>query len=1127
MNPVTLSHPQPEELAAFISGQAGDDVATAISQHLADCEACRTMVDTLPPDTLLSLLRKGAEPLGAETDPAADAKRGTSEAATIAPSTITTCADVPAELADNPRYRVLELLGSGGMGAVYKAEHRRMERHVALKVLSPGLMTKPAMVERFQREMRAAARLAHPNIVTAHDADQAGDAHFLVMEFVEGMSLAQYVHERSRLPVAEACGYIRQAALGLQHAFERGMVHRDIKPHNLMLTPAGQVKILDFGLARLVRETSAESCAQGAGGQAPSAGLTEVGTLMGTADFIAPEQANDPRAADIRADIYSLGCTLYFLLTGRVPFPEGTSMDKLMAHAKKTPVSLGKLHSEVPADLARVVEKMMAKDPARRYQIPAEAARALEPFIGKRSPLAAFVRRHRRLATAAGVLAAMVVTATIIYVQTDNGEFIIETEGNARQPLAIMINENGLKIHDLAGKREYLLNVGKHTLPRGDYQIDVSELPDGVEFTTTAFAIRRGGQEKVTVRFRRKGNRQYLADGLRWFPADATFIAARDMRILKELSLQQLTVLSEMVHAPRGADATFLKLVRDAGKIDRVTFAYADGKGSSGRPRMFARLTGSIHHERLADLLRHQWPGAREAKRAGKENITIIDSTQGVAPAFAFIGETDILVATDLSKDGKHLEVLKQALELRSGKGTGLAGGLVPAGDKIPADAWAFFAGRPPEVFKNLFLFPALPRSILVTIHGTAPTRFHFEGQFASAADAAAFVKNATFLKGLGLGFVKSSLFSHFPKASGLLTKALNGLDVKSTGDRVSGGYDIPAGAMEAITEVVQKAPLSDVKKLLGGSPPEADGADAGLIKKFAPDDKLIGHERVTFTPEYGGWRIEPEQPCTIPLYEIANPSAEDCVVTYRARLKTHKVQGRAYLEMHCRLPGKGEFFSRGLFNPVSGTTDWIDREIPFYLEKGQRPDLIKLNLVIEGTPEAPLGRVWIKEVEVCRAPLPAMDLFAKDLGKRIKAFRPTDKTVTADRVVRDGDGWRIDSREKEFRTVHLFEVPNPGVDNCLLLYRLQMKTKLLGTAYQEMWCRFPKAADDAPIEGDFFSKGFNRVVSGNTDWTTYVIHFHLEKNQRPDPVRLDLVVGGMGQVWIKNVELVQVPLAP
>src|SRR5207248_7850541 len=172
------------------------------------------------------------------------------------------------------------------------ARHRLMERFVALKVMSPELMHRPAAVERFQREVRAAAQLSHPNIVTAFDAEQAGGSHFLVMEFIEGTSLARLVADEGPLPVARACDCVRQAALGLQHACEQGMVHRDIKPHNLMLTPAGQVKILDFGLARFVREAAAEAPADGAASPdgARAAGLTQAGSVMGTADFLAPEQ---------------------------------------------------------------------------------------------------------------------------------------------------------------------------------------------------------------------------------------------------------------------------------------------------------------------------------------------------------------------------------------------------------------------------------------------------------------------------------------------------------------------------------------------------------------------------------------------------------------------------------------------------------------------------------------------------------------------------------------------------------------------------------------------------------------------------------------------------------------------
>ncbi|HKB41714.1 MAG TPA: serine/threonine-protein kinase, partial [Gemmataceae bacterium] len=285
-----------------------------------------------------------------------------------------------------------------------------MGRLVALKVINPRLVASPQAVERFRREVRAAARLAHPNIVAAYDADQAGGTHFLVMEYVEGATLAQLIAEKGRLAVARACDYARQAAWGLQHAFEQGMVHRDVKPQNLMLTPGGRVKVLDFGLARFATESiptgapdpaevTTDAAPRPEGVRAPLEPLTRTGVVMGTPDYIAPEQAADPHLADTRADIYSLGCTLYELLAGRPPFPERSVVDKVMAHAERTLPPLGEVRGDVPPRLARVVQRMMAKDPARRYQTPAEAAEALTPFAA--APQAA--SRGRLLLALAGL----------------------------------------------------------------------------------------------------------------------------------------------------------------------------------------------------------------------------------------------------------------------------------------------------------------------------------------------------------------------------------------------------------------------------------------------------------------------------------------------------------------------------------------------------------------------------------------------------------------------------------------------------------------------------------------------------------------------------------------------------
>jgi serine/threonine protein kinase/WD40 repeat protein len=269
-------------------------------------------------------------------------------------------------------YQLLKRIGQGGMGQVYKARHVLMDRIVALKVIRTDRMDHPESLNRFRREMQAAAKLVHPNVVHSYDAGQAGEVYFLAMEYIEGTDLKELLNQRGRLPPSEACECIRQTALGLQHAHERGLVHRDIKPSNLIRASSGNVvKVLDLGLARL--RTRLEQ-------DATTSGLTGEGLMMGTPDYIAPEQAIDSRSADIRSDIYSLGCTLYQLLTGQPPFPGGALAEKLLRHQQSEPQAVESLAGDVPEGLARVVRRMMAKKPQDRYQTPQEVADALAPF---------------------------------------------------------------------------------------------------------------------------------------------------------------------------------------------------------------------------------------------------------------------------------------------------------------------------------------------------------------------------------------------------------------------------------------------------------------------------------------------------------------------------------------------------------------------------------------------------------------------------------------------------------------------------------------------------------------------------------------------------------------------------
>jgi len=269
------------------------------------------------------------------------------------------------------QYDLLFKLGEGGMGQVFKARHRLMDQVVALKIIHSSNLNRSDAVERFHREIRALSKLTHPNIVRAQYADFVDGKHFLVMEYVAGPNLAEVVRDRGPLPVAEACAYIQQTAQGLQHAHEQGLVHRDIKPSNLLLAPGGLVKMLDLGLA-LIRE-----------GPTKTQELTATGQVFGTYDYMAPEQWDDSHGVDIRADLYSLGCTLHYLLTGHPPFagPEyASAFKKMRAHTSLPVPPIRQARADVPQAAETILDRLLAKEPTKRFGSPAELADALQPI---------------------------------------------------------------------------------------------------------------------------------------------------------------------------------------------------------------------------------------------------------------------------------------------------------------------------------------------------------------------------------------------------------------------------------------------------------------------------------------------------------------------------------------------------------------------------------------------------------------------------------------------------------------------------------------------------------------------------------------------------------------------------
>jgi WD40 repeat protein/serine/threonine protein kinase len=328
------------------------------------------------------------QPAMAVTTATDEAEPAGSTRATSAPPRL--AGSLPAELANHPDYEIIRELGLGGMGVVYLAHNRIMDRDEVLKVIGQHIVEQPGVLDRFLREIRAVGKLRHPNIVSAYTAFRCGGGLVFAMEYVDGLDLRRMVKAKGPMPVVHACYFAHQAALGLQHAHEEGLVHRDIKPANLMLSRRKNravIKVLDFGLSKAVSEQNARELGISMPTLPINFGehLTCTGEMLGTPDFIAPEQIVDSQRADIRADIYSLGCTLYFLLSGRPPFQATSIRDTLQAHQSLDAPLLSSVRPEVPAELSEVVAKMLRKEPDHRFQTPSEVAGVLAPFFRRPS----------------------------------------------------------------------------------------------------------------------------------------------------------------------------------------------------------------------------------------------------------------------------------------------------------------------------------------------------------------------------------------------------------------------------------------------------------------------------------------------------------------------------------------------------------------------------------------------------------------------------------------------------------------------------------------------------------------------------------------------------------------------
>jgi formylglycine-generating enzyme required for sulfatase activity/serine/threonine protein kinase len=529
-------HPSREHLTGLVYGTLAEDEADGVAEHVDQCPACEETVRGLEAksDTYIASLRTPAAP-----DPysqESDCERLISRIEKIGqePSFATQDAvaagqEAVGQLGQIGQYPLLAKLAEGGMGAVYKALHPRLGKVVAVKILPYDRLQDADAVARFDREMKAVGKLDHVNIVRAMDAGEADGMHFLVMEYVEGMDLSQLVKQKGPLPVAEACELIRQAAIGLEEARQHGMVHRDIKPGNLMLSRRGEVKVLDLGLALL---SEAHNIARRE--------LTGPGRVMGTIDYMAPEQGVDSHEVDIRADIYSLGATLYKLLTGKVIyFGElySTPAQKMMALATQPAPPIQDRRSDLPDELAAIVHRMIAKDPDARFATPVEVAAALAPFashadldcllaeaLDKESrppstdtvvseaspprpvappPVSECVAEPRpsslrigwkRLAVAAG-LAAIALLAVLLSVRTPYGTVIVEAEDENVQ---VVVKQGGKEVDVIDADSNWLIK-----LREGKYEIELRGGDDRLRLVEHTVTVKRREKVRVKVELRR------------------------------------------------------------------------------------------------------------------------------------------------------------------------------------------------------------------------------------------------------------------------------------------------------------------------------------------------------------------------------------------------------------------------------------------------------------------------------------------------------------------------------------------------------------------------------------------------------------------------------------------------
>ncbi|MCR9232408.1 MAG: protein kinase [bacterium] len=525
--------PDHQEMYRFVMGDLDEPSSQILSSHLEQCPQCNDII-AMEDEVLLAWLRRGLKtPLPADDPDILNAiqiaKQAGIRRSTASPES-PPLPSMPAEIRD---YQILEQIGAGGMGIVYRALHRRLKREVVLKVLNQRMSDDPSAVMRFEREMEAIGRLNHAHIVAAHDAGEVEGTHYLVMEYVDGITVSQLSRKLKQLSLTDACEIARQTAEALEFAHQQSLIHRDIKPSNLMISKAGIVKVLDLGLARLLKQ------------ELPDSELTNAGQIMGTVEYMAPEQAESLTDVDFRADIYSLGVTLYKLLAGASPYrfdEQNPAWKRLQKITTQTPIPLTEFRAELPPPLIQLVSDMLEREPAKRPASMAEVAERLQPFCAEANlaqllsvdaaqyaeqhdssrtilgsslqgsqfspdpdqnretrPVPASVNgqggnRRKPLLAALGGLGLVALLSVIIYLQSPSGAVEIRLADGVADDIQVNVLQEGRVIKVADQKSGW-----KIELKSGEYQLQLNDSDDEVQLDKHQVRILRGQSEVVSI----------------------------------------------------------------------------------------------------------------------------------------------------------------------------------------------------------------------------------------------------------------------------------------------------------------------------------------------------------------------------------------------------------------------------------------------------------------------------------------------------------------------------------------------------------------------------------------------------------------------------------------------------